>query len=191
VTFKLHLTNGTPDLNGIPFDKANDQVYLNGEFLGWPVWVPGNLPELTNNPVGSDFYQTTLLLNGSRRLQFKYGLSGPNHVSPIDNENPFQRDHVQYVRNNSNPYTLATSEFGTNHFNVLVEPAFGNLKIGAPSGGNVPITWLGYPCTTLQMRTSLTSGSWVDIPATDMLSSTNWPVSGSQQYFRLQRRPLP
>ena len=29
------------------------------------------------------------------------------------------------------------------------------------------------------------------LPATDGTSSTNWPNTGGQRYFRLQKRPLP
>jgi hypothetical protein len=195
VTFVLHLPNGTLDDNGIPFDKANDHVYINGDFLNWPQWLPANLPEMTNNPVGSDFYTVALPINGGnpRRLQFKFGIDGPNHSTPyIDNENPQFTDHVKYVRSNSNPYTLATAEFGSTHLSVLVEPVIGDLRIGAPSGGNLPITWLGCPCATLQTRTTLNTGSWTDLPVTDGLSATNWPNNtGTARYFRVQRRQFP
>jgi hypothetical protein len=192
VTFVLHLPNGTLDNNGIPFDNVNDKVYINGDFLvpSWPAWN-NSLPEMTNNPIGSDYYQQTFVLNGGtpRRLQFKFGLDGPNHGG-LDNENPTYSDHVKYIRDNNNPYTLATAEFGNTHLATLVEPVFGNLKAGEPSAGNVPITWLGCPCATLQTKTSL-SGPWVDLPATDATSSTNWPNTGGDRYFRLQKRPFP
>ncbi|MBI3851501.1 MAG: hypothetical protein HY298_14680 [Verrucomicrobia bacterium] len=195
VTFSLHLTNGTPDRNGVPFDKVNDKVYFNAEFLGWPTWDT-NLPEMTNNPVGSDFYEQTFVLSGgtSRRLQFKFGLADPASPSGthggVDNETGFQQDHVKYIRTFASTATI-TAEFGTNFLAILQEPQFGNLVAGPPSGGNIPITWLGGPCVTLQTRSSLTTGSWTDLPATDATVSTNWPNSGSQQFFRLQKRPLP
>ncbi len=190
VTFSLHLTNGTPDRNGVPFDKASDRVYLNGEFLGWPTWDT-NLPELTNNPVGSDYYEHTVVLSGgkSRRIQFKFGLDGLTHGG-LDNETGFQQDHVKYVRTTAATYTM-TAEFGTNFLAMLQEPQFGNLAVGAPSGGSIPVTWLGCPCVTLQTKTSLDQGSWTDLPATDATGSTNWPNAGGQQYFRLQKRQLP
>jgi hypothetical protein len=98
-------------------------------------------------------------------------------------------DHILYIRTDSPTATLSVAQFGTNFTSTLVEPAFGNLKAGAPSGGNVPITWLGAPCVTLQTRTSLTAGSWIDLPATDGKSSTNYPNTGGTQLFRLQKRP--
>jgi hypothetical protein len=191
VTFVVHLPNGTLDNNGIPFDKVNDKVYINGDFLKWPTWN-NSLPEMTNNPVGSDYYTQTLLLPGGspRHLQYKFGLDGPGHGF-MDNENPVYSDHVKFVRNNTTPYTLPAAEFGKNYLSTLVEPVFGGLQAGRPSGGIVPITWLGAPCVTCQTRTNLTAGSWVDLPATDGTSSTNWPNAGGQRYFRLQKRPFP
>jgi len=191
VTFVVHLPNGTLDVNNIPFDRVNDRVYVNGDFLKWLPWN-NSLPEMTNNPVGSDYYaQTFLIPAGSpRRLQFKFGIDGPNHGG-LDNENGTFSDHVKYVRNNDNPYTLSAAEFGKNFLSILVEPVFGNLQAGTPSGGYVPITWLGCPCCTLQTKSSLAPGSWTDLPATDATSSTNWPNAGGEQYFRLQKRPFP
>jgi hypothetical protein len=191
VTFVLQLTNGTPDTAGIPFDKVNDKVYINGEFLKWLPWN-NSLPEMTNNPVGSDLYQQTFVITAgtSRQLHFKYGVDGPGHGA-LDNENVTYIDHYQYVRNNNNPYTMATSQFGTNFTSSLIEPLFGSLKAGAPSGGHIPVTWVGCACVTLQTKSSLAPGAWTDLPATDATSSTNYPNSGGQQYFRLQKRPLP
>lgn len=191
VTFRLHMTNGTPDRNGVPFDNTTDTIHINGEFIGWVAWDNVSMPQMTNNPPGSDFYEQTFLLSGgkSRRVQFKHGIFGTTHGG-MDNESGFQQDHVDYIRSKDLSYTI-TSEFGTNFLAAFQKPEFGNLAVGAASGGKVPITWLGYPCVTLQTRTSLGSGSWTDIPTTDGQSATNWPVTEVQQYFRLQRRPLP
>ena len=82
------------------------------------------------------------------------------------------------------------AEFGTNFAAIRVESSFGDLKVGVPSGDVVPVTWLGRPCVTLQVRSSLTGGSWLDIPTSEAEQSTNWPIStGSSQFFRLQKRP--
>src|SRR6185369_8915939 len=142
------------------------------------------------SPVGSDFYTITLPIKGgnARRLQFKFGIDGPNHGF-MDNENPVYSDHVKYVRNNNPAYTMSTTEFGNLYLSTLVEPVFGNLAVGAQVAGHIPITWLGCPCATLQTKTSVSSGSWTDLPATDGTSSTNWPNSGGLRYFRLQKRP--
>lgn len=190
-TFRLHLTNGTPDVNAVPFDKANDQVYINGEFLGWLGWNT-SLPEMTNHPVGSDFYEHTVVLpSGSSRAQkFKFGIAGIGHGG-LDNEAPQFADHIQYIRSLNSAYTMPAAEFGTNYAATRVEPAFGNLVASAPSGGNIPISWLGLPCVTLQTKTTGGAGAWTDLPATDATSSTNWPNTGGERFFRLQKRPLP
>ena len=190
VTISLHLTNGTPDKNGIPFDSANDKVHISGEFIGWPAWN-NLLPELTNNPVGSDNYEIVLDLPGgaSRRLQYKFGLEGPTHTG-VDNESGFQQDHVSYVRSATGSYVVH-AEFGLTFLPTFAETQFGNLTIGKASGGTVPVTWAGYPCTTLQTRSSIGSGSWVDLPGTDATSKTNFPAAAGSRFFRLQKRPLP
>jgi hypothetical protein len=71
------------------------------------------------------------------------------------------------------------------------------LTVGALSGGNVPVTWLGRPGAHLQVTSDLVSGSWQDLIATDgtnwtvgysstngFVSQTNWPASG-KAFFRL------
>jgi hypothetical protein len=199
VTFVAHLPNARLDNNGIPFDKVNDKLYINGDFINWNNAAPfanggwnTTCPEMTNNPVGSDYYEITLPIKGgnARRLQYKFGLDGPGHGF-MDNENPVYSDHVKYVRNNNSSYTLPVTEFGNLYLSSLVEPVFGNLAVGAPAGGNIPITWLGCPCATLQTKSSVAPGAWADLPATDATSSTNWPNTGDQRYFRLQKRPFP
>ncbi len=193
VTFVLQITNGTVALDGTVFtnDAPNTRIFINGEFNGWQGWNEF-LPEMVNNPPGSDFYEYTLgLPAGAPRAQkFKFGIIGPT-TSNADNEAPTYQDHVQYVRTFDATYTMPAAQFGTNYASTRVQPAFGNLNAGTPAGGNVPITWLGAPCVTLQTRSSLTTGSWTDLPATDATSSTNWPNTGGQQMFRLQKRPLP
>ncbi|MCC6823932.1 MAG: hypothetical protein IT579_24705 [Verrucomicrobia subdivision 3 bacterium] len=195
VTFVLQLTNGTPDKNGIPFDSANDQVFINGPQLfpdnAWATWNI-SLPQMINNPAGSDFYELTLEIPAgrSRAMVVKFGIAGAGHGS-LDNEAAQNENHLQYIRATGSTFTMPVAQFGTNYAATRVEEAFGNLKAGPPSGGNVPITWLGLPCVTLQTRTSLTAGSWADLPATDATSSTNWPNTGGVQLFRLQKRSQP
>jgi hypothetical protein len=193
-TFVLQVTNGQTAIDGTVFVKnppGTTRLFINGEFNGWQGWNEF-LPELVNNPPGSDFYEVTIALpaGAPRAQKFKFGMLGAT-TSNLDNEAPQYQDHIQYVRTSGPTATLPVSQFGTNYASTRVEPAFGNLVAGAPSGGNVPITWLGGPCVTLQTRTDLATGSWTDLPATDAKSSTNWPNTGGVQMFRLQKRPLP
>jgi len=188
VTFVLRMTNGTVAVNGHVFDKALDTLHINGESL-LGAWQPWDifLPTLVNNPPGSDFYEHTQLIPAGRprNQKFKFGINGQ------DNEAPQFADHVQWVRTTANSFTMPVAEFGTNYASIRVEPQYGNLAIGTPAGGNVPVTWLGNACVTLQTRSSLTGGTWTDLPATDATSATNYPVAGAEQYFRLQKRPTP
>jgi hypothetical protein len=68
---------------------------------------------------------------------------------------------------------------------MTAEISFGNFKAGPAVAGHVPLSWLGRPGVHLQSRTSLSTGSWVDVPGTDGLSATNYPISGATQFFRL------
>jgi hypothetical protein len=194
-TFVLQLTNGTMDRNGVPFVKGNDTVWINGPMIisSWAAWNTTDCLEMTNNPVGSDFYERTIVISSgsARAVTFKFGLFDPvgGLHGFLDNEAPQFSDHVKYIRDFNSTYTLPAAQFGTNFTSTLVEPSFGNLKAGTPAGSIVPITWLGSPCVTLQTRTSLTAGSWIDLPATDGKSSTNYPNTGGTQLFRLQKRP--
>ena len=128
---------------------------------------------------------THVLPAGSPRAQkFKFGINGG------DNEAPQFQDHVQYVRTSDAAFAMPAAEFGTNYASLRVEP-FSRLTIGAPVGGNLPINWQPLPCVTLQNAASATGGSFTDLPATDNTTSTNWPNTGAQQFFRLYKRPLP
>jgi len=196
----LQITNGTPDINSVPFDKANDLIYLNGAFIAWNAanayWTTNNdaLPLMTNNPVGSDFYEQTIVLpaGSNRRQEFKFGLFGPAHgFTGFDNEGGVGANHVAYVRSAGSTYTFPAAQFGPLFTASLVEQQWGNLAVGPASGGSLPITWLGYPCVTLQSSAGLAPAAWVNHPATDAQSATNWPVAGGQQYFRLQKRASP
>lgn len=193
-TFVLQITNGTVGTDGTVFVKdppGTTRLFINGEFNGWQGWNEF-LPELVNNPAGSDFYEITIALpSGAPRAQkFKFGMLGAT-TSNLDNEAPTYADHISYIRTFGPTATMAVAQFGTNFSATRIQPSFGNLVAGPPTGGTIPITWLGGPCVTLQTRASLTTGSWVDHPATATLGSTNWPNAGGAQMFRLQKRPLP
>ena len=190
VTFTLLLTNGTVDIDGIVFDKANDKVYINGDFLGWWGWNTGfggsesPVYEMTNNPVGSDLYQQTFRVarGQSLAITYKYSING------FDDEAAFGLNHVRSIRNvGGAPFSMPIDNFLTNSAAIRTEPAFGNLQVGGASGGMVPITWLGRQCVVLQTRTNLTEGSWVDLPATEATSAANMPATGQAQFFRLKK----
>lgn len=195
VTFILHITNGTQTITGHAFDNTLDTVHINGESLlgAWDTsWSPLFSPQLNNNPLGSDYYEYTQLIPAGRprNQKVKYGINYPGNPGNMDNEAPSGQDHIQWIRTTNTTYVMAPVEFGTNYASVRVQPQYGNLKVSAPSGGTVPVTWDGCACVTLQQRTNLTSGSWIDLPETEASGSTNMPNTGSK-YFRLQKRPTP
>ncbi len=61
----------------------------------------------------------------------------------------------------------------------------GGINVGALSGGNENLTWVGNPAVNLQSTTSLTTPSWTDVPNTLGAYSISAAVSGPQKYFRL------
>jgi hypothetical protein len=176
VTFSVNMTNAV-GTDAHAFDPLNDQVFINGIpiFVGWD---SGSLAtwQLTNNPVGSKLYSLPILVPKGSRVQqtYKYSINGP------DNEAGQNANHVRYIRQ-TGAYVMPLDTFG----NQFVEPSFGNLRAGAAAAGHVPLSWLGRPGVRLQSRSSLSSGAWADVPGTDGLSSTNYPISGSTQFFRL------
>lgn len=193
VTFSIRVTNGTVALDGHVFDNSVDTIHINGESL-LGTWQPWNflLPTLFRDG-SSDYYTNTFVIPAGRprNQKVKYNMVDGNTLIGGDNEAPQFADHVQWIRTTNNTYTMAPVEFGTNYAAIRVQKQYGDLAIGAASGGNVPVTWLGCPCVTLQSRTNLTSGSWTDLPATESASATNVPATVGQQYFRLQKRFTP
>ena len=131
-------------------------------------------------------------------MTYKYSVDG------FDNENGTGTNHVRLIRTygptysfpsdvwswtvlqpgNGNPYSL-TGLAVTN----IVEPDFGYLAIGAQTSGRIlPINWLGRPGVVLQNNAILSSGTWNTNNGTDGTQSTNWPNTGSAQFFRLLKK---
>jgi hypothetical protein len=187
VTFSVNMTNAVgTDL--YPFTPGTDYVFINGvttaDSSGFWSWAssqglyslggPGEFL-MTNNPVGSEIYslQLTIPAGTALAVDYKYSING------VDDEAGFQDNHIRYIRADGS-YVMPLDTFG----NQLVESAFGNLKAGQPSAGNIPITWLGLPNVHLQTSSNL-AGPWTDHPETAGLSSTNWPVGSGNLFFRL------
>ena len=131
---------------------------------------------MVNNPLGSEIYTLQLPIPAGYPVMvtYKYSINGN------DDEAGFATNHVRYIRS-TGTYAMPLDKFGS----AIQEPSFGNLAIGAKSGSNVPITWLGRPGVHLQTKTNLTAGAWVDLSGTDAQSATNYPVGSGASYFRL------
>jgi hypothetical protein len=181
VTFRVNMTNAV-GTDSVVFSDTGDSVYVNGDFIGWPPWSLLYLTpyELTETPSGSYLYEYSYLFPAGNPVvvNYKYSINGN------DDEAGFGLNHTRYIRATNN-YVMPIDIFG----DQLAEQSFGNLAIGKPSGGHVPITWLGRPGVHLQVATNLNSSSWVDHPETDGVSATNWPVGGTPLYFRLIHPP--
>jgi hypothetical protein len=142
-------------------------------------------------------------------LSYQYGMDIDSaNGGPVEDEAASGNVHYRGVRlTTSNPYVMPTDTFSSQPY---VEPFFstgnigangslagGSLTVGAPSAGNVPVSWLGRPGAHLQTSTNLASTVWQDLAATDgtnwtlgtsstngFVSQTNWPA-GSKAFFRL------
>jgi hypothetical protein len=202
VTFTVDM-NGAVGTDAHAFEPSTDTLYINGQFANWYAWWGGPNPtpappelQMIENPVGSGIYSNTVTVPKGTPVSFeyKYGIAIGATPGPNDNEAGFGQNHRRVVRTTgAGSYTMPQDRFG----NMYMEPNFGNLAIGAPSGGTVPVTWLGRPGVHLQSRSSLTAGLWEDLFPTDgtnwtsgfsstngFVSRTNWPAAGST-YFRL------
>jgi hypothetical protein len=182
VTFSVNMTNAA-GTDSYVFDPDFDSLFINGNFLGW--WSWGNPPpQYQMFRVGtSKVYTNTLLLPKGMpvALTYKYGIGEYYWGNPAaDNEAPFKVNHVRYVRNTGS-CVLPIDTFG----NQLVEPVIGSLKIAPPSAGRANVTWSGHLGIHLQMSTNLASSVWTDLPVTEALSATNYPVGAGRTFFRL------
>jgi len=201
VTFSLYLPDQTAlDPSPGVFTKGSDIHYVNGAWLGWPAWGVGNLPsDQALTEVGtSDVYTNSLLVpkGSSIYITYKYSVDG------VDNENGSGINHIREIRTYATNYAfpqdvwswslpgngaLSTTP-GLTSTNI-VEPDFGYLVItGTPHVPVLPITWLGRPGVVLQNVSSLNGGSWNSNAGTDGTQSTNWPNTGSSQFFRLMKK---
>lgn len=202
VTFSLYMPDGTLDDGGSPFVKGAYPLFVNGAWVGWngETWGLGLLPSTQELfQVGdSDVYTNSFVIprGGSIYMTYKYSIDG------FDDENLVNINHIREIRSYgpnyafpqdvwswsiANQSTILNPGLPTSTTNI-VEIDFGNLAIGAPIGGNFPITWVGRPDVLLQNSSDLTSGSWNMLNGTDATQGTNWPSSGSAQFFRLIRQ---
>ena len=216
--------NGAVGTDGHVFEAGVDSVYINGSFinLGYPqnfyTWSTGifgipapNDPEYQMVQQGSStIYTNTLTLPAGTPvlLAYQYGMDiGSSAGGPAEDEAASGVNHVRAVRSTVSPrYVMPTDTFTNAPY---AEPYFsqpnlwgtgsatgGNLSIGTPAAGKVPVSWLGRPGAHLQAATSLT-GAWQDLFATDgtnwssgysstngLVSVTNWTDTGNS-YFRL------
>jgi len=183
VTFTVNMTNAIA-IGGVPFNPTLDKVFLNGDWIPWWSWTDPLQPylpyELTNGTSGDHLYSGTFLVPQGNPLQLVYKFS----INGTDNELPMNVNHTRYIRNEAN-YNMPLDSFGTK----VTETPLGGMTIGAPSGGSIPVSWVGLPSAYLQTATSIL-GPWTSHPETvaygsvSGIYSTNYPMSGQAIYFR-------
>lgn len=219
--------NGAVDTNGNAFNPSSDSVYINGMFANgggtpypqtWYAWSGGINP--VTAPAGyqmiqegsTSIYTNVIVIPAGTPvgLSYQYGTDpGGFNGGPLENEAPSGANHFRVVRTTATDlYSLPTDTFTNNPYQ---EPLFapgniyeymgtlsgGNLTVGTPAAGVIPVSWLGRPGAHLQSATSI-SGPWTDLPLTDgtnwtngvnttngLMSITNWPAASSTTFFRL------
>jgi hypothetical protein len=182
----------------------------------WYGWSSGTTP--TAAPPGyqmievgsTTIYTNTIILPKGTpvALSYQYGMDpGGFNQGPLEDEAASGTVHYRGVRSTQfNPYVMPTDTFSSQPY---VEPFFstgnigangslagGNLVVGAPVAGRIPVSWLGRPGAHLQSAGSL-NGPWQNLLATDgttwtagvsstngFVSVTNWPSIGTT-FFRL------
>jgi hypothetical protein len=209
VTFSVDMT-GAVGTDAHAFDPNGDALYLNGIFANWYAWAGGINPasappgfQMMQQGSSMIFTNTVTFPAGTPvYFEYKYGIDpSAAYGGPLDDEAGYLQNHKRVVRlTKTGSYTLALDKFGNQYqepFLAVGNAGGGNLKVGAASGGTVPVSWLGRPGAHLQVSTSLNSGSWTDLTETDgtnwvsgvastngFVSVTNWPATGSS-FFRL------
>ena len=188
VTFCVSMTNAQSYSSSILFDKSM-QLAVNGNWIPWWNWTaaPADDYVMTNSTISSDwlFYTKPVLIPKNKPLQltYKYGFYD-NINSSMDNEWGYGTNHVRYIRSLGN-YVLPLDTWAV----PGTEPAIGALNVGAPSGGTIPVSWLGLPTAYLQTSSNLVN--WVSHPETvnygspSGIYSTNYPTSGGPIFFRV------
>ena len=203
-------------INGI-FGAGSPSEPAGGVAPSWYQWSGG--PEIITAPPwyemmeegNSTIYTNTVLLPAGTpvAVSYQYGMDpGSFYGGPLEDEAPSGLVHYRGVRATGFvPYVLPVDTFTNQPY---VEPFFstgnigangslsgGDLTVGAPVAGRIPVSWLGRPGAQLQTSTSLSNPVWQDIKATDGTnwttgsssangfgSVTNWPSAGNT-YFRL------
>jgi len=226
VLFSVNM-NGAVATNGYVFNTSSDSVYINGMFANggatpypqaWYPWSGGINP--VSAPPGyqmiregsTTIYTNTIIIPAGTpvALSYQYGMdpSGFNG-GPLEDEAATGANHFRVVRSTAvNLYTMPADTFTNQPYQ---EPLFapgniyegmgtlagGNLTVGTPVAGAIPVSWLGRPGAHLQSSASV-SGPWTDIWATDgtnwtsgvnttngLMSVTNRPSAGGTAFFRL------
>ena len=217
VTFTVNM-NGAVGTDLHVFNPSVDAVYLNGPFANYngqignwypwlggvnPVTAPSGFQMIETSPTSGIYTNTLIIPKGtSVDFDYKYGMDiGSANQDPADDEAISGNNHNRVVRSTATGlYTMPPDTFGNQYhepYFYALSKASGNLTVGAPSGGVVPVTWLGRPGAHLQVNTSLVGSTWQDLVATDgtnwtvgvvstngFVSKTNWPAS-NKAFFRL------
>jgi hypothetical protein len=199
--------------DGHQFDPSMDNVYVNGQFANngqWYAWAGGINPspappeyQMFEEGLTSIYTNTIIIPTGTPiAFDYKYGLdAGGINGGPADDEAPAYQNHHRVVRSTAmNSYVMPTDTFGYQYAEPFFEgtnTTAGHLTVGTPSGGTVPVSWLGRPGAHLQVTSDLTGGTWQDLYDTDgtnwtagysstngLISVTNWPVA-DKAFFRL------
>lgn len=228
VLFSVNMNNATGTDSHV-FSPGADAVYINGMFANgggtpypqsWYAWAGGVNP--VSAPPGyqmieegsSGIYTNTIVIPAGTpvALSYQYGMDpGQANGGPLEDESASGANHFRVVRSTAEGTYVMPIDVFTNQ--PYVEPLFapgniyenmgtlsgGDLSVGAVSGGEVPVTWLGRPGAHLQNATAV-NGPWTDIWATDgtnwtngvntangLLSKTNWPAANGITFFRLAK----
>jgi hypothetical protein len=197
LTFRVNM-NGATNTFGVAW--AGQNVYINGNFLtgGWigtwnPIGLAGNL--MTEETPGSGIYTFTYTVPSGNPVNVKYKYGFDDGVNTLDDEAASFQDHGRTIRTTATgSYTNALDKFG----NQYVEPSFGQLSVGAPAAGKVPLSWLGRPGVYLQSSSNLSGGAWSTQTNVDgiywstgtystngLTSVTNMPAGSAAQFYRL------
>lgn len=191
VTFTIDMTGAVGTDNTIWAPGMG--VFVNGPWPDWQNWDPLSTYPLTE--VGNSAIYTgtvTIPLGLSSTLTYKYSLGG------TDNEAGQNQNLSRVIRATATgAYAFPQDKWA----NQYVEPSFGELSATPAAGGTVALSWLGRQGCQVQTSASLSNPSWTSLPLTDgtnwtvgtistngLVSTTNYPASTGNLFFRLIKK---
>lgn len=184
VTFSVNMA-GAVGAEGTPVYDGTQNVYINGDFLGWWSWGNAEAAAPYQMTKAGDVYSITLPVAPGNNLMLTYKYS----MDTSDNEAGFGINHTRYIRTTAGPtdYVMPQDAWiGSNtNANLRAETKFGSLVAVPGQPGEVQLEWMGLKCVQLQSTTNLTSPFWTTHAGTDGNNSAVMPTTDDQRFFRL------
>jgi len=168
------------------FSSSNVTAYLAVQLKGTNWYVAANplpVPTASDSPTFAT-YSTAFDAAAANWRNLTISSSGALIGSPATG-------NLGGVMTGAGLVFLTVGTGGTFNFDnfIIAGAGVGGINVGALSGGNLNLSWVGNPAVNLQSTTNLSSPNWTDVPNTSGLYSLPVSATGPQKFFRLQGQP--